>query len=380
MAATIERVRELRELVDTLVELRDEIGVLSVTVGVEPGPTAGSTPAWEIALRNDLASLRKDGVLEGSLGREADERLAVAVDPALPGRGRAFYLGLASGESVEAVVPEALPTGARVGPVAHVLPLLAVLEQGATAGFLAASRDGISVSECELGLVRDLDRIELEPWVGDWWPEMKGPARANPTRGQQTVSQRDRYARRLSEAYRHTLQDAAAELGALAGGRGWVRAVLAGDPRLVTPVGDVLRAAGVTTTSLGANLDGLRPEDARERLVAALGALVVEQSATRARSVVETAAAGTSAVLGLGPVVAALNEARVGALVLDTGREYPGSVAADGLLSVGEQDDDDLTDVVVERALSTGAVVTPVSGEAAAALDGCGGIGATLRW
>jgi len=384
-SAVMERASELQALVESLARLRDGIGVLSVTIGIEPGAVSGGTPAWEIALENDLRRLRHDGAVGQALGRRlaADApRLARLLDPTSSGRGRALYVPLELGSSSEVTLQRALPTSARVGPVAHVLPLLAALDQGEPAGLVMASRDAISVLQSELGRTREVDRIELEPWVGDWWPEMKGPAASNPLRGQHTVAQRDRYARRVAAAYRHTLAESPAAIGALAHDRRWTRAVLAGDPRTIEVLDEALRDGGVATATIGANLEGLRREDVVRRLDAALETLVAEQVAVHARLAVEEAAAGGRGAYGLVPVLAALAEGRVARLVIDPSRPFPGTVGAGESLSAADEAGErvDLTDWVVSRALTTDAAVTPVFGDAAQALEGRGGIAALLRW
>ena len=379
--AIVQRADDLRELVASVSRLRDPVGVLSITVGIEPGAVSGRTPAWEIAIGNDLARLRGDGSVGPALARRFEAtstRLAELLDPTASGRGRALYVALESGESTEVALQRPLPTGARVGRAAHVLPLLGVLEGGEPAGLVSASRDAISVREADLGTVRTVAHIELEPTVGDWWPEMKGPARANPLRGEQTVSQRDRHARRLAAAYRHTLDEASGALEALARERSWTRAVLAGDPRATNVLDEVLRAGGVATTTIGANLEGLRTEDAVARLEGALETLVAGQRARLAEGIVSAA----DAAYGLVPVLAALAEGRVGRLVIDAGREFPGVVGAGERLSAAGPGEDavDLTDLIAARALATDAAVTPLRGDAAEALAASGGIAASLRW
>ena len=378
--ATMQRASGLRELVGSVSRVRDAVGVLSITIGIEPGTVSGGTPAWEIAVGNDLARLRHKSV-GPALARRSEEtstRLAELLDPTAPGRGRALYVALESGESTEVILQRALPTGARVGAAAHVLPLLGVLGEGEPAGLVSASRDAISVLEAELGTVRVVDHIELEPSVGDWWPEMKGPARANPLRGQHTVSQRDRYARRLAAAYRHTLDEASSALQALARERAWTRAVLAGDPRTTDVLDELLRAEGVATTTIGANLEGLRTEDAVARLENALETFVARQRARLAEGVISA----PNAVCGLVPVLAVLAEARVNRLLIDPSRTFPGVVGpGESLAAAGPGDDTaDLTDLIVARALATDAAVTPLSGDAARALAASEGIAAALRW
>jgi len=53
MASTpLARTQELGEFVGTVAEVRDSIGMLSVTVGIEPGAGKGRTPPWQIAVEN----------------------------------------------------------------------------------------------------------------------------------------------------------------------------------------------------------------------------------------------------------------------------------------------------------------------------------------
>jgi hypothetical protein len=272
-----------------------------------------------------------------------------------------------------------LPTGARLGPVAHVLPLLGALVEGAPAGLLGASRDEVVVLEAELGLVHEVCRAELEPTITEW-PEMKGPVRANPLRGAHTVSQRDQHSRRLAAAYQHTLDDAIPVLAALAEERGWARAVLAGDPRLTRPLDEALVGRRVATTTVHANLEGLRPDDAVRRLEAALDALVADEAQALVRRASEEAAAGAHGAHGLGPVLEALAEGRVEHLLLDPRRSHAGTVDAEERLAPAGKGEEavDLTDLIVARALATGATVTPLPEDAARMLSG--GIGALLRW
>ena len=381
MASTLlARTQELGEFVGTVAEVRDSIGMLSVTVGIEPGAGKGRTPPWQIAVENDLAQLRKDGSLRAVPQKSLDvlaTHIAEMLDLAATGRGRALYVALESGAWREITLNEPLPTGARMGRVAHVLPLLRPLERGRPAALLVASKDAIVLFESELGRATEVDRIELEPWVGDWWPEMKGPSRANPLRGQHTVSQRDRYARRLAAAYRDTLGDASAKLGELARGRSWTRAVLAGDSRTVDPLDRALRENGVTTTTIGANLEGLRTDDALGQLEKALETMVTLEHTRLAENIISA----SNGVCGLVPVLAALNEARVAQLLIEPTRTFAGHAEAE-ILAAGNSDEttQDLTDPIVARALETGAAVTPLDGDAARTLSTCEGIAALLRW
>ncbi|MGH3085269.1 MAG: hypothetical protein ACRDNP_14690, partial [Gaiellaceae bacterium] len=366
-AALIEQASDLRHLVASLLQLHDKAGVLSITVGIEPGAASGRTPEAEIVLKNELVRLRREGahILERRL-EAASSRLEDLLDASTTGRGRALYMALDSGAETELALEMDLPTRVRVGPAAHVLPLLAALDDGERSGLLGASRDSISVGELELGRLHRLDPMDLEPWIGDWWPEMKGPARANPQRGLHTVSQRDGYERRLAAAYRHALDSAVGAIGSLAHERGWSRAALAGDPRRIRFLDDALRGRGLATTTIDANLEGLHPADALRRLKDALGSLVAWRRARLAQEVI----AAQKGACGLVPVLAALAEGRIDHLVIDAKRAFPGVVRAGERLAAAEPGEDtiDLTDLIVARALAMRAAVTPLTGDTAAAL------------
>jgi hypothetical protein len=380
----VERAVDLHGLIAALAGLRDPDGVLSLTVGLEPGAPAGRTPAPQIALDNDLAALRRrpewTRVHEQRLGALA-ATIEGLLEPAISGRGRALYVAVRSGEATELTLQRELPTSARLAPVARVLPLAAALEEGHPAGLVSIARDAVDVQEAELGRVRAVTRIELEPFVGDWWPEMKGAAAANPLRGQQVVSHRDRFDRRLEAAFRQGLREAVAALADMGASRGWARAVLAGDARLTRPLEEALGGRGVATTTIQANLEGVRSAEARERLLEGLAALVGHHVLEQAKLALARSEAGARGCCGLEATLAALETGRVERLLLDAGAALPGTVGADGTLSAGEgAEAGDLADWIVAHALAAGAAVTPVSGEAAGLLRGCGGIAGLLRW
>jgi hypothetical protein len=382
--AVLQRAGEVRELVASLLEWRDPVGVLSVTVGIEAGAGTGGTPPWAIAVQNDLARARREG--SSAVRRRLDEAsvdLEELLDQVAEGRGRALYVALDTGARRRLELEMPLPSRARVGPVAHVLPLLQALSEGAPAGLVMVSKDGVVVLESELAQVVELERLDLEPWVGDWWPEMKGPSRANPLRGQHAVSQRDRYSHRVAVAYDHTRRAASETLAALAADRGWTRAVLAGDPRTVDALDAAVREGGVADTArIAVNLEGVRAGQALVRLEETLAALTLEVSVRRARAALEEAAEGVRGAGRLGGVLQALADARVASLLLDAGRTFPGFVEPAGGLrpADGREGAVDLTDLMVARALETGADVVPLGGAAAVELDACDGVVARLRW
>ena len=136
-------------LVASLVHLRDAIGVLSVYVGVDPRTEATARPPWVISLDRELEALRtklrEEGPHERWVAfdrrlRELAPALARAVDATEHGRGRGLFAAVDSGEVHSIAAQTVLPTGATLGEVAHVLPLLAA-DEGAPMGLVLVDRD-----------------------------------------------------------------------------------------------------------------------------------------------------------------------------------------------------------------------------------------------
>jgi hypothetical protein len=372
---------ELRSALRELARLRDPVGILSITVGAEPRSESNRTPRWQIELRNDLAHVRTE-VGDPSLFEQRLEELGPQLDalrePSLPDRSHALYVTLETGTITAMTLPAPLPTGARAARIAHLLPLVSVLASGERTGLVCASRNELELHESELGSIRPLESISLEPDIGDWWPEMKGPASPNPARGQQVVAQRDRYARRLADAYAHQLAVGAEALAAVARRRGWTRAVLAGERRLTRSL-EASLAPGIATIATPGNLVGIHEAELRRRLQVPLAELLTEQALTLVREVISEDFAGGRGALGLTDTLAALRAGRVDRLLIDPERTFPGTVEADESLTAN-QIGEDLGDWIVAAALATDASVVPVTAAAAQALAAGGGIGALLRW
>jgi hypothetical protein len=146
-----------------------------------------------------------------------------------------------------------------------------------------------------------------------------------------------------------------------------------------------LRATAVRDPRVLAWVDSACLEElVTERLRAAHG----EAERGLIAQVLEQAQGAGAAALGLSEVVGALNQARVAHLIYDPLIRYRGSVGHDGslyadgetALSIGSIADERLTERIVERALETGARVTPVEGAASDDLTEASGIAAVLRW
>ena len=165
------------------------------------------------------------------------------------------------------------------------------------------------------------------------------------------------------------------------------RILVSGSERLTTPLVAELpdRLQDVTIRD-PRQLDEFDPA----KLTAVVGDRLSDDQDTRnlriGRQMRDAALGAGRGALGLSEVAAALNEARAGHVVYDPDVRYTGAVAADGSLfgwSEGASTtvaESRLTERLVERALDTGARLTPVEGAASNVLRDAGGIAALLRW
>jgi hypothetical protein len=381
-----------------VVHLRDDIGVLSLYVGIDPAAEAKVWPPWGIELDAGLRSLRDELHDEGDHKRWVafDRRLAALapararlVDAHGRGRGRALFAAIGSGETYTLAVQAALPTKVMLGDVAHVVPLLRV-DDGHPRGFVLVGRDRVRMLETRLGEVVELAAFDVEPFVVDG-PERKGPAAANPLRAQQTVPQRERYERHVEAGHHRLLGQAAERISHVALERGWELGVVAGDPRGGRPVTDALAAAGIEVELVDRNLVELEPMHALAELAPVLSVSADRRDCTRVRRARDAAATGGRGAVGLAGVLGALGEGRVEQLLLGGDRTIRGALGPNGeLVPVGippagipeaELRPEPLfADRIVLHALETGARVSVVGGEAASELADSDGVAALLRW
>jgi hypothetical protein len=300
-----------------------------------------------------------------------------------------LFAAVDSGEVHSIAVQAVLPTGATLGEVARVLPLLAA-DEGAPMGIVLVGRDIVRALEARLGAVEALVSFDVEPFVADG-PERKGPAAPNPLRAQHVVSQRERYERHVEAGHRGLLDKAAKAVSGLAARRGWELAVVAGDPRGAHPVSDELLRRGIETTSVDRDVEAVSPAQALEELGPVLVSLRRRRDLRFVERARDAALARGPGALGLADTLTALGEGRVDHLLLDGGRDLLGAVGPGGeLLPVGIVPPDVLGselrsepllgDRAALRALGSGARITVVDGEAALALADVDGVAATLRW
>jgi Bacterial archaeo-eukaryotic release factor family 10 len=381
----------LESLVAVLSHLRDPIGILSVYVGVDPSAQTTPRPAWEITLDDALASVRRTMREEGpherwaSLDRrlqELEPELSRLVGTAEHGRGRGLFAGIDSGEVHGITVQTGFPTRVSLGAVAHLIPLLAV-DEGAPMGLIVVGRHTVRVLEARVGEVAEITSFDVEPVVVDG-AERKGPARSNPMRAQHMVAQRDRYARHLEADHSRRLGSAADAVSRLAVERGWQVAAVSADPRGGDPVADGLRTAGIEVEYVDRDLIELPAAQAFAELAPGLDAARRRRDLALVRRIRDEALSGGPGALGVVGALAALADGRVDRLVVDGGRDIPGSVGADGELRPYDATTSTFEplfgDHMAIRAIESGSSVSVVDGGAAEALADADGVAALLRW
>jgi hypothetical protein len=370
----------------------DALGVLSVYVNADP---TGDRNAMAIDLRNRYRELQRRVAEEAPADRRRDvvaalDRLGPALErlatPTESGRGRVEFAALSGDWVVRLDSQMPVPNRVVLDDAPFVHPLLELLDEGRTAGVVLAAGDEARLLEWRLGRMRLVSRMEDEEVEAPH--ERAGQIGGGPPGQYNTPMLEHRKARERDRAQRF-LDRVAAAVADLTGERRWERILVSGGGRwtdvLAGKLPEPLQHLVIRDTRVLAGLDdaGL--------LAAVTERLYTEHKANEHRLLERIRDAGRSQVgaLGLSQVAGALNEGRVAHLVYDPEVRYVGSVDADGALyadaesGVGDRPhtpEPRLTERLVERALATGARVSPIEGAAGDVLSDAAGIGALLRW
>jgi hypothetical protein len=356
----------------------DPIGVLSIFVD---GAADGRATAIDI--QNRLAQLERAVVDDGPPERAAALTEALArfapglervYDLSARGRGRALFTPLSGCMPTLFSTQLRLPNRVVLDDRPFVHPLLESLDRGRAAGVILMAQDSAEVLEWRHGELIILARIEAQT---DRVAGRHGPAPGD--RARRSRDQRRRFSDLVAtEALSH------------ADMRGWERAVIGGDDRLVQPLIRMLPAPLREHTIR----DRRQLMDRDSRALAAIVQELLDRHQAQwdlalTTGIRDSALAGGAAALGVSEVLPALNDARVMHLIYDPEIRYAGFIADDGqLLTAREQRslhdcvfaEPRMTERMVERSLETGARITPVDGAASTALADAGGVAARLRW
>jgi hypothetical protein len=393
------------ELDDTtirdLIGFTDDVGVLSFYVGHTPAQAADPQPTQPIEIRNELKALRErlDGgdrdvarAVERRL-EEIDRDIDELLDPKSSGQGRALFVGVESGrsESVRLQVPFA--NRVVFDSSAYVRPLVAALDEGRPAGILVVSRHGTRLLEWSLRGIVEIGDDAFEPGDQIFAEEKAGPAMSNPANPQQGFNDKERFEERLNENRLRFFRDVANRTMQRVEQQGWDRLVVSAPPKLRDEFGELLPQSNGSLRVLMSEQawEDSAPAKIAESAWDLLRSVHRDRERELVESTLERAQGGGTAALGLRHVCDALNEGRVAHLLYDVSLELEGYVSDQGTVHprvegmVAQSDvelrrDPLFIERMLEKAITTSAMVTPVSDDTAAPLADHEGVAATLRW
>ncbi len=381
------RLQELRELVD-----RDTGGtVLSVFVRTDPRDPENSSehPGWTISLKNGIREAIA-AIEPGHESHQAALKLAAEAERRLQSasaaeRGRSVALFLGADGSIDEFHTFQIPVRQGYvtfdsGPV--VWPMVDVIDRGQRTGIVLMSNDHIRLLEWFDGNAHDIEASTYDLELGDW-KDYRGAARANPTRGQQSVVNTDAFKDRVKVWRNKFTKDSAVSIAEAAEDLDFERLIVCADGEL------------------GTGFEAAVPDSLRERLIDIVPVNLIDQSANEVadhlderlredwrKSVGEVAEQALSRVKAAdrgtgGPdeTLLALSEGRVSHLIFDPYLETKADTLSDGareaIEAAGEAS---IQEALVELALRTDARISSASVEEVPALAETGGILALLRY
>ena len=381
------RLQELRGLVD-----RDTGGtVLSVFARTDPRDPENSSehPGWSINLKNGIrdatASVGDEHEAHQTalkLGAEAERRLHSA---SAAERGRSVALFLSADGSIDEFHTFQIPVRQGYvtfdsGPV--VWPMVDVIDRGQRTGIVLMSNDHIRLLEWFDGNAHDIESSTYDLELGDW-KEYRGAARANPTRGQQSVVNSEAFKDRVKEWRNKFTRDCAVSIAEAADDLEFERIIVCADGEL------------------GTEFEAAVPDSLRERLIDIIPVNLIDQSANEVADHVDERlredwrkAVGEVADQALARIKAAdrgaggadetllaLGEGRVSHLIFDPYLDTKADVLSDGARNaIEDAGEASIQEALVELALRTDARVSSASVDEVPALAEAGGVLALLRY
>ena len=361
--------------------------MLSVYVAIDPGDRSA---AWRVELADRLRdALGSDG--EGRAGkalRATAERAQgpfTGHGPPPEGRGQIGFLEIDEDGGRELwysaqIAPRR--TEAVRGHRPYLRPLVEILERGARMGVAAVSGDQLRVWEWELGALAEHDDLTLSP-AGET-RERRAQRPSDPARFQGASSSgKEQFEHRIEAHRDRFLKQAARKAESDAAERGWVELLVFGETEHVSRFTDALggrephhveakNVVAEPTAQIADRVERMVPDLLRQRELRLIE--TIKNSAYTGKE---------RASLGPQETLEALSAGRVDHLVFDAERDYNGHGIEQGLAYEGPPLGESglpVAELLIERALETGARITPVIGDAASALDEHDGVAALLRY
>ena len=380
-----------------LIGFTDEHGVLSFYAGHTPAQAADRQPTAPIEIRNQLKQLRaRLDEAEPDLARAVASRLSNLngaledlVDARAPGRGRALFVAVDSGETAE--VHLQIPFRERVvhREAAYVRPLVAALDEGREAGILVVSRGGARLLRWATG-----EAVELERWQFEIPEQVLDGEKSAPPGGMDNTrgySDRDSFDDRIDENRHRFLREVVAASTTMLEQQGWDRLVVSATPKVREVVTDLIATDKVRVLVAERAFEDAAPHEIADGVWYLLRSVHQQRESELATAARERALGGGAGALGLRHVCDALNEGRVAHLLYDDRLELEGFVSAEGTVhprvegvvatsEVALEREPWFVERLVEAAIRTSAQVTPLQPDAADQLDDHEGVAALLRW
>jgi hypothetical protein len=386
----------IRELLD----FADEDGVLSFYVGHTPDKAADPQPTAPIEIRNQIKQLkagleRQDPALVRAVSARIDAagaELGRLLDPAASGRGRALFLGVASGRTERLHLQ--IPFRDRV--VHHdrpyVRPLVAAYDEGRAAGILNVTRETARLLRWAVGEVEELGVRRFEVEDGVMAHDKSGPSAGNVSHPWQGRNDRDAFHDRLDDNLHRFLKTMVDEAVHEAHDQGWDRLVIAGSPKVRDAAATMAQEADGTRVLVSdQTFEDVAPHRVAEQVWPLLRSVHLDREASLVDSTIERALGGSAAALGLRKVCNALNEGRVAHLLYvddlqvegfrsDAGTLHPRVEGPMAQSNATMHREPLFVERLIEKAVATSAAVTPIAHDVAGPLQVHEGIGALLRW
>jgi hypothetical protein len=352
-----------------LLHWRPAHGVVSLYVDADPADRGGR---WRIELRDGLHRAAE----AAANGPDRETRLAVEatvrrIEALLSEGGEAVGRGLigfveASREPAdEQWFASQLPphrTDACYAPAPQVGPLIALLDDGAPLGIVAASAERLRLFDWRLGRIEQLHDWELEVGSLDW-RERKAPrSRDRAAPRMVTAAGSDQHDQRLEANRERFARQAGALTQAEARKLAWRQVLAFGDERYVSHFADGLGGGYELRHVDSSDLVPQPTHLISDRIEGLLPALNRDRECALIERVKEVAFTEARSALGAQETLQALEEGRVEHLVYDAGRT------------------ENEIERMIELAVATGAAITPVEEESAAMLAEQGGVAALLRY
>ena len=386
-----------------LLDLTDPVGVLTVTAGFVPG-TAGDQDATRIDLQNQLraAQSRLDEqdrtdrarALEKVASQLGDD-LDGLLSPRSSGRGRVLVVTLSDGDRRSLNLQVPFENRVVVDDRAFVRPLVAAIDEGRPAGIVVGTRAGARLLEWTLASTRQLADLDFELTDAQLADYRGGPVEPNPSRGQQTVSHRERFEDRIDENRHRFLKDVASTVAEITAERRWDRIVVAGSDRIRDELSGLLHNGDHGTELISAgdtSWEDLSPGRIAQEAWPLLRQVHRHREGRLVERAVDTANAGGRGALGARRVCDAANVGRIEHLLFTHDTVLDGQVAEDGTIhdhahgaaaqaGLSMTREPHLVERLVEKVLSMGGRVTRIDGEEAVDMLGDhDGLAALLRW